>query len=77
MGSLPQLGIQDFIVTWCWWLTPVIVTTQEAEIRSKRSGGLSFKASPRQIVHKNLSGGGGGEGLRRVSASQERAGGVA
>jgi hypothetical protein len=31
-----------------WWLMPVILAIQEAEIRRVR-----FKASPGQIVHKN------------------------
>jgi hypothetical protein len=33
-----------------WWLTPVILATQEADI-----GRLRFKANPGQIVHETLS----------------------
>jgi hypothetical protein len=33
-----------------WWLTPVILATQEAEIRS-----IAAQSQPRQIVHKTLS----------------------
>jgi hypothetical protein len=34
----------------CWWLTPVILATQEAEIRR-----IAVTAIPRQIVCKILS----------------------
>jgi hypothetical protein len=34
----------------CWWLTPVIVATQEAEIRK-----IMVRSQPRQIVSKTLS----------------------
>jgi hypothetical protein len=44
----------------CWWLTPVILAMQEAEIR--RSKGQS---QPGQIVHETLS---------RKKPSQKRAG---
>jgi hypothetical protein len=33
-----------------WWLTPVILTTQETEIRR-----IKVQSQPRQIVHKTLS----------------------
>jgi hypothetical protein len=33
----------------CWWLTPVILDTWEAEIRSVLVGG-----QPKQIVHESL-----------------------
>jgi hypothetical protein len=49
-------------VAWCWWLTPVILATQEAEIRR-----ISDCGQPRQIVHKTLS---------WKNPSQKRAGGV-
>jgi hypothetical protein len=32
------------------WLTPIILSTQEAEIRR-----IKVQSQPRQIVHKNLS----------------------
>jgi hypothetical protein len=34
----------------CWWLTPVILATQEAEIRR-----IMVRSQPRQIVHETLS----------------------
>jgi hypothetical protein len=34
----------------CWWLTPIILATQEAEIRR-----IEFQSQPRQIVHETLS----------------------
>jgi hypothetical protein len=47
----------------CWWLTPIILATQEAEIRRIMVG-----SQPRQIVYETLS---------QKSPSQKRAGGVA
>jgi hypothetical protein len=47
----------------CWWLTPVILPTQEAEIRR-----IVVRSQPRQIVHKTLS---------RKKPLQKRAGRVA
>jgi hypothetical protein len=46
-----------------WWLTPVILATQEAEIRR-----ITVRSQVRQIVHETLS---------QKSPSQKRAGGVA
>jgi hypothetical protein len=46
-----------------WWLTPVILATQEAEIRR-----ISVQSHPGQIVHEILS---------QNNPSQKRAGGVA
>jgi hypothetical protein len=34
----------------CWWLTPIILATQEAEIRR-----IEVQSQPRQIVCKTLS----------------------
>jgi hypothetical protein len=47
----------------CWWLTTVILVTQEAEIRR-----IPVQSHPRQIVHETLS---------QKNPSQKRAGGVA
>jgi hypothetical protein len=33
----------------CWWLTPVILAPQEAEIRR-----LSIESQPRQLIHEPL-----------------------
>jgi hypothetical protein len=37
-------------ITGRWWLTPVILVIQEAEIRR-----ITVQSQPRQIVHKTLS----------------------
>jgi hypothetical protein len=34
----------------CWWLTPVILATQEAEIQR-----IAIQSQPRQIIHKTIS----------------------
>jgi hypothetical protein len=47
-----------------WWLLPIILATQEAEIRR-----MQFEASPGKIVCKTLS--------RKKKKSQKRDGGVA
>jgi hypothetical protein len=47
----------------CWWLTPVILATQEAEIRR-----IAVRSQPWQIVH---------EALSRKTLHKKRAGGVA
>jgi hypothetical protein len=47
----------------CWWLTPVILATQETEIRR-----IMVRSQPWQIVHEILS---------QKDQSQKRAGGVA
>jgi hypothetical protein len=49
----------------CQWLTPLILATQEAEIRR-----ITIQSQPRQIVHKTLSG-------KNPSHIKKRAGGVA
>jgi hypothetical protein len=49
----------------CWWLTPIILATQEAEIRRM------VRSQPRQIVHKPLS-------QKRIKSHHKKmAGGVA
>jgi hypothetical protein len=44
------LTIERDFTARCWWLTPVIVVTQEAEIRR-----IAVRSQPRQIVHEILS----------------------
>jgi hypothetical protein len=46
----------------CWWLTPVILAAQEAEIRR-----ITVQSQPRQIVYKTLS---------QKTLHKNRAGGV-
>jgi hypothetical protein len=41
---------KEYQFCWAPWLTPVILATQEAEIRK-----IVFEASPGQIVHETLS----------------------
>jgi hypothetical protein len=52
-----------FFESWHWWLTPVILATQEAGIRR-----ITVRSQPRQIVHEILS---------RKNPPLKRAGGVA
>jgi hypothetical protein len=55
--------LRNFSLPGCWWLTPVILTTQKAEIRR-----IMVQSQPGQIVHQALS---------RKKPSQKRAGRVA
>jgi hypothetical protein len=55
--------LEDKLLAGCWWLTPVILAPQEAEIRRTVVG-----SQPRQIVCKTLS---------QKNSSYQRAGGVA
>jgi hypothetical protein len=50
----------------CWWLTPLILATQEAEIR-----GITVLSQPRQLVCKTL------PQKKKKNPSQKRAGRVA
>jgi hypothetical protein len=40
---------KENVTTGCWWLTPPILATQEAEIRR-----ILVQSPPRQIVHETL-----------------------
>jgi hypothetical protein len=57
------LGYRKEICAGCWWLRPVILGTQEAEIRR-----IMVRSQPRQIVCKTLS---------QKILQKNRAGGVA
>jgi hypothetical protein len=67
--AIVPLSVNGFAVsslhlhTGCQWLTPVILATQEAEIRRSQ-----LEASPGKIVHETLS---------RKKPITKRAGGVA
>jgi hypothetical protein len=54
---------QKLPVARCWWLTRIILATQEAEIRR-----ITVQRQPGQTVYKSLS---------QKKKSQKRAGGVA
>jgi hypothetical protein len=54
---------KEDVIAGCWWLTPVILATQEAEIRR-----AAVQSQPRQIVLKILS---------QKNLSQKRTGVVA
>jgi hypothetical protein len=45
----------------CWWLMPIILTTQEAEIKR-----IVVQSQPRQIVHETLSQNSGGGVVQSV-----------
>jgi hypothetical protein len=53
---------KGWIIARCWWVMPVVLATQEAEIRR-----ISVCSQPRQTVCKTLS---------QKNPSQNRAGGV-
>jgi hypothetical protein len=56
-------SFKNYALAGCWWLMPVILVTQEAEIRR-----ILVQSHPRQIV---------GETLSRKTLHKNRAGGVA
>jgi hypothetical protein len=43
------LFLKTQIISWCWWLMPIILATQETEI-----GRLTVQGQARQKVHKTL-----------------------
>jgi hypothetical protein len=55
--------VKTFVLAGRWWLTPVILATQKAEIRR-----ITFQSKPGQIVHETLS---------RNTLHKNRGGGVA
>jgi hypothetical protein len=50
-GPLSLLQCKVAVTVGCRWLTPILLATQEAEIRK-----INVGSQPRQIVHENLSG---------------------
>jgi hypothetical protein len=46
----PSLSLRNKMSARYWWLTPIILTTQEAEIRR-----IMVQSQPRQIVYETLS----------------------
>jgi hypothetical protein len=42
--------LKEAVIARCWWLMPVILATQEAEIRR-----ITVQSQPRQIVCETLS----------------------
>jgi hypothetical protein len=49
-GSEMSVFFKTALYARCWWLTPVILATQEAEIRR-----ITVQSQPRQIVLDTLS----------------------
>jgi hypothetical protein len=45
-----NIQLENISLAGCWWLTPVILATQEAEIRM-----FAVQSQRRQIVHEILS----------------------
>jgi hypothetical protein len=51
VGKSPSLRIfKESCLAGCWWLTPVILATQETEIRR-----IAIQSQSRQIVQETLS----------------------
>jgi hypothetical protein len=65
VASAQLLKFKKGLLARHWWLTPVILATQEAEIRR-----TVVQSQPRKIVHETLS-------QKKKKPSQKKTGGVA
>jgi hypothetical protein len=72
VGYIGRNCLKKVQIARCWWLTPVLLPTQEAEIRR-----ITVRSQPGQIVQEALSQKKKKERKKKRKKSQKRAGGAA